>query len=44
MPGTPGTLSLLSPAKACTSMTLLEFTPNFLSTSSSEINLFFIGS
>ena len=28
IPGTPGTLSLLSPANACTSITLLESTPN----------------
>ena len=28
IPGTPGTLSLLSPAKACTSITLLGATPN----------------
>ena len=39
IPGTPGTLSLLSPANAWTSMTFVESTPNFFSTSTSEINL-----
>ena len=34
MPGTPGTLSLLSPARAWTSITLVASTPNFLTTSS----------
>ena len=44
IPGTPGTLSLLSPAKDCTSITFDASTPNFFTTSSSVINLFFIGS
>ena len=35
MPGTPGTLSTLSPASACTSITLSGFTPNFSRTASS---------
>ena len=38
MPGTPGTLSLLSPASDCTSITLFGSTPNLFFTSSSEIN------
>ena len=33
MPGTPGTLSTLSPASACTSTTLFGGTPNFSITS-----------
>ena len=44
MPGTPGTLSLLSPARDWTSITFDASTPNLLKISSSEINLFFIGS
>ena len=40
MPATPGTLSLLSPAKDWTSTTFSGFTPNFLNMSSSLINLF----
>ena len=42
MPGTPGTLSTLSPASACTSTTLSGVTPNFSSTSGSPISLFFM--
>jgi hypothetical protein len=34
MPGTPGTLSVESPARACTSTTLSGVTPNFSFTSS----------
>ena len=30
MPGTPGTLSLLSPARDCTSITFEASTPNFV--------------
>ena len=44
IPGTPGTLSLLSPANAWTSITLLGSTPNLLIISFEFINLFFIGS
>ena len=44
MPGTPGTLSLVSPASDWTSTTLFGFTPNLFFISSSDINLFFIGS
>ena len=44
IPGTPGTLSLVSPARAWTSITLSDLTPNFFITSSSPRNLFFIGS
>ena len=44
IPGTPGTLSLLSPARDWTSITFDASTPNLLIISSSEINLFFIGS
>ena len=42
MPGTPGTLSVLSPASACTSTTLSGVTPNFSITSGSPMVLFFI--
>ena len=44
IPGAPGTLSTLSPARACTSTTRLGPTPNFSSTPSTPIRLFFIGS
>ena len=44
MPGTPGILSTLSPAKAWTSMTRSGFTPNFSSTSLMPISRFFMGS
>ena len=44
MPGTPGTLSEESPAKACTSITLLGSTPNLSLTSFKPISLLFIGS
>ena len=37
MPGTPGTLSTLSPHSAWTSMTLSGPTPNFSRTSASPI-------
>ena len=42
MPGTPGTLSTLSPASDCTSMTLSGFTPNFSNTSSGPMRRFFM--
>ena len=44
IPGTPGTLSLESPARAWTSITFFGSTPNLLFISSGVINLFFIGS
>ena len=44
MLGTPGILSELSPASACTSITLSGVTPNFSLTSSMPISLFFIES
>ena len=44
MPGAPGTLSTLSPAKACTSTTRSGYTPNFSTTPSRSIILFFIAS
>ena len=44
MPGTPGTLSVLSPASAWTSTTLSGGTPNFSSTSGSRIGFCLIGS
>ena len=44
MPGTPGTLSVESPAKDWTSITLSGPTPNFSITSAAPIVLFFIGS
>ena len=44
MPGTPGTLSVESPASACTSTTLSGPTPNFSRTSASPMRRFFIGS
>ena len=44
MPGTPGTLSVESPARAWMSITLSGVTPNFSCTSGKEIGLFFIGS
>ena len=44
MPGTPGTLSTLSPARACTSTTLSGATPNFSNTSPGPMGLFFSGS
>ena len=44
MPGTPGTLSVLSPHSACTSMTLSGPTPNFSRTSASPIGRSVIGS
>ena len=42
MPGTPGTLSVESPASACTSMTLSGGTPNFSRTSSGPMVRFFM--
>ncbi len=42
MPGTPGTLSVESPIKACTSITFDGGTPNRSSTSASPITLFFM--
>ena len=44
MPGTPGTLSVLSPISAWTSTTLSGPTPNFSATSGAAIRLSFIGS
>ena len=44
IPGTPGTLSTLSPQSAWTSMTLSGPTPNFSRTSAAPIGLSFIGS
>ena len=44
IPGTPGTLSVLSPASDCTSITRLGITPNFSTTSSAPMRRFFIGS
>ncbi len=44
MPGTPGTLSVESPASACTSITLSGGTPNFSITASGPILVFLIGS
>ena len=44
IPGTPGTLSELSPARDWTSITWWGFTPNFSNTSFSPITLLFIGS
>ncbi len=42
MPGTPGTLSTLSPASDCTSTTLSGGTPNFSATSGMPRRLSFI--
>ena len=42
IPGTPGTLSIESPANDWTSMTRSGLTPNFSNTSLSLIVLFFI--
>ena len=42
MPGTPGTLSTLSPASACTSTTFSGGTPNFSMTSAMPMRLSFI--
>ena len=42
MPGTPGTLSVESPASACTSTTLSGVTPNFSRTSSGPMVRFFM--
>ncbi len=42
MPGTPGTLSVESPASACTSTTLSGGTPNFSRTSSTPMVRFFM--
>ena len=42
MPGTPGTLSVESPIRACTSMTFAGGTPKRSITSSSPITLFFM--
>ncbi len=42
MPGTPGTLSVESPASACTSTTLSGGTPNLSRTSSGPMVLFFM--
>ena len=42
MPGTPGTLSVESPASACTSTTLSGGTPNFSRTSSGPMLRFFM--
>ena len=44
IPGAPGTLSTESPASACTSTTRSGPTPNFSSTPSMPIRLFFIAS
>ena len=44
MPGTPGTLSVLSPISDWTSTTLSGATPNFSTTSPAPIRLSFIGS
>ncbi len=44
MPGTPGTLSVASPASAWTSTTLSGVTPNFSKTSGSRIGFCLIGS
>ena len=44
MPGTPGTLSVGSPASACTSITLSGPTPNFSNTSAAPIGRDFMGS
>jgi hypothetical protein len=44
MPGAPGTLSVESPASACTSMTLSGVTPNFSNTASGPSLIFLIGS
>ena len=44
IPGTPGTLSLLSPASDWTSTTLFGNTPNFSKTFVSSIQTCFIGS
>ena len=44
MPGTPGTLSVESPASACTSTTLSGVTPNFSITASGPSLIFLIGS
>jgi hypothetical protein len=44
MPGTPGTLSVESPASAWTSTTLSGVTPNFSSTSGSRIGFCLMGS
>ena len=44
MPGAPGMLSMLSPARLCTSITFSGGTPNFSITSCLLITLFLIGS
>ena len=44
MPGAPGTLSVESPASACTSTTLSGVTPNFSNTASGPSLIFLIGS
>ena len=44
IPGAPGTLSTLSPASDCTSMTRFGPTPNFSTTCSEPILLFFMAS
>ena len=44
MPGAPGTLSTLSPASDCTSITLSGCTPNFSNTSGAQMRLSFTGS
>ncbi len=44
MPGAPGTLSVESPASACTSTTLSGVTPNFSITASAPSLIFLIGS
>ena len=44
MPGTPGTLSVASPASACTSTTLSGVTPNFSITSGARSGFCFMGS
>ena len=44
IPGAPGTLSVESPASACTSTTLSGPTPNFASTPSTPMRTFFIAS
>ena len=44
IPGTPGTLSTLSPIRACTSITLSGVTPNFSFTLSTSMKTFLIGS
>ena len=43
-PGTPGTLSTVSPTRACTSITLSGVTPNFSFTRSISMKIFLMGS